>query len=56
MLDLIIKNGECYIDGKLTRTNIGIKNGKISLIGDLNNDSNFDVLDIVLLVNIILSN
>ena len=26
------------------------------LIGDLNNDSNFDVLDIVLLVNIILSN
>ena len=35
MLDLIIKNGECYIEGKLTKTNIGIKNGKISIIGDL---------------------
>ena len=35
MLDLIIKNGECYIDGKITKTNIGIQNGKISIIGDL---------------------
>ncbi len=38
MLDLIIKNGECYIDGKITKTNIGIRNGKISIIGDLNNE------------------
>ena len=33
MLDLIIKNGECYIDGKINKTNIGIRNGKISIIG-----------------------
>ena len=32
MLDLIIKNGECYIDGKLNKTNIGVQNGKISTI------------------------
>ena len=38
MLDLIIKNGKCYIDGKLSNTNIGIQNGKISIIGDLNNE------------------
>ena len=39
MLDLIIKNGECYIDGKLNKTNIGIQNGKISIIGDLSNEN-----------------
>ena len=38
MLDLIIKNGECYIDSKLTKTNIGIQNGKISIIGDLSKE------------------
>ena len=32
MLDLIIKNGTCYIDGNLTKTDIGIKNNKISQI------------------------
>ena len=36
MLDLIIKNGKCYIDGMLTKTNLGIQNRKISIIGDLN--------------------
>ena len=25
MLDLIIKNGECYIDGKIIKTNIEFK-------------------------------
>ncbi len=35
MLDLIIKNGICYIDGKLKKADIGIKNSKISEIGSL---------------------
>ncbi len=45
MLDLIIKNGECYIDGKITKTNIGIRNGKISIIGDLNNEQSKETID-----------
>ena len=45
MLDLIIKNGECYIQEKLTKTNIGIKNGKISIIGDLNNEQSKATID-----------
>ena len=46
MLDLIIKNGECYIDGKITHTNIGIRNGKISIIGDLNNEQSKETIDV----------
>ena len=45
MLDLIIKYGECYIDDKLTKTNIGIQNGKISIIGDLNNEQSKETID-----------
>ena len=45
MLDLIIKNGECYIDGKITKTNIGIQNGKISIIGDLINEQSNASID-----------
>tara|TARA_A100001015_G_scaffold83776_1_gene92996 strand:- start:2079 stop:3386 length:1308 start_codon:yes stop_codon:yes gene_type:complete len=33
MLDLIIKNGECYINGRLENNDIAIKDGKISKIG-----------------------
>ncbi len=29
MLDLIIKNGQCYINGKLEYKDIAIKDGKI---------------------------
>ena len=29
MLDLIIKNGQCYIEGKLENKDIGVKDGKI---------------------------
>ena len=40
MLDLIILNGNCYIDGELKKTDVGVTNGKISHIGDLkSNDS-----------------
>ena len=35
MLDLIIKNGECYINGNLEKKDIGISNDKIVEIGDL---------------------
>ena len=45
MLDLIIKKGDCYIDGKLNKTNIGIQNGKISIIGDLNNEQSKETVD-----------
>ena len=46
MLDLIIKNGECYFDGKLNKTNIGIQNGKISIIGDLSDEQSREIIDI----------
>ena len=39
MLDLIIKNGECYINGNLEKKDIGISNNKIVEIGDLKNKS-----------------
>ena len=45
MLDLIIKNGLCYIDGKLKKADIGIKNSKISEIGSLENKKSREVLD-----------
>ena len=45
MLDLIIKNGSCYIDGNLTKTDIGISNSKISHIGNLENEKSKDIYD-----------
>ena len=39
MLDLIIKNGECYINGSLEKKDIGISNNKIVEIGDLKDKS-----------------
>ena len=45
MLDLIIKNGSCYIDGNLTKTDIGISNSKISHIGNLENEKSKDIFD-----------
>ena len=39
MLDLIIKNGKCYIDKDLKDVDIGIQNSKIVKIGNLNEDS-----------------
>ncbi len=45
MLDLIIKNGLCYIDGKLKKADIGIKNSKISEIGSLEKKKSREVLD-----------
>ena len=45
MLDLIIKNGTCYIDGNLTKTDIGITNNKISHIGNLQSEKSKDFYD-----------
>ena len=45
MLDLVIKNGECFINGKLTKQDIGVKNGKITLIGDLNKEKSKNLID-----------
>jgi dihydroorotase len=35
MLDLIIKNGKCYIEGELKDVDIAINNGKIHQIGQI---------------------
>ncbi len=35
MLDLIIKNGQCYIDGELKNVDVAIKDGKIYQIGEI---------------------
>ena len=39
MLDFIIKNGSCFIDGKLEEQDIAIKNGKIFKIGKILEES-----------------
>jgi dihydroorotase len=52
---LIIKNGSCYIDGKLTKTDIGLSSGKIKKIGkiELNSSKVYDATDKVVLPGII---
>ena len=44
MLDLIIKNGSCYIDNELKDTNIGIQNGIIVKVGSFE-DKAKDIID-----------
>ena len=39
MLDLIIKNGHCYIDGQLKEVNVAIKDGKIHKIGEISEEA-----------------
>ena len=39
MLDLIIKNGQCYINGQLENKDIAVKDGKILKIGDISEDA-----------------
>ena len=45
MLDLIIKNGSCYIDGGLIQSNIGVLKGKIAKIGDLKAENSKKIID-----------
>ena len=48
---LIIKNGACYIDGKLTKTDVGLSGNKIKKIGkiELNSSKVYDATDKVVL-------
>ena len=39
MLDLIIKNGQCYINGKLEDKDIAVKDSKIIKIGKISEES-----------------
>ena len=39
MLDLIIKNGQCYIDGELKDVDVSIKDGKIQNIGKITEEA-----------------
>jgi len=39
MLDLIIKNGQCYIDGELKNVDVAIKDGKIHKIGEISEEA-----------------
>ena len=39
MLDLIIKNGKCYIDGELKDVDIAIKDKKIHKIGQISEEA-----------------
>jgi len=52
---LIIKNGSCYIDGKLTKTDVGLSSNKIKKIGkiELNSAKVYDATDKIVLPGII---
>ena len=52
---LIIKNGSCYIDGKLNKTDVGLSGNKIKKIGkiELNSAKVYDATDKVVLPGII---
>ena len=45
MLDLIIKNGSCFIEGNLVKTDIGITKNKISHISNLENENSKEIYD-----------
>ena len=52
MLDLIIKNGLCFIEGKLQNKDIGVKDGKIIQIEDKISDKTketFNALNLIVL-------
>ena len=44
MLDLLIKNGQCYIAGELKNVDVSIKDGKIQDIGQISEKAN-DIFD-----------
>ena len=48
MLDLIIKNSQCYIDGKLEDKDIAVKDGKILKIGQISEEAK-EVYDLSLI-------
>ena len=44
MLDLIIKNGQCYIDGELKDVDVSVKDGKIQNIDKIADEAK-DTID-----------
>ena len=54
-IDFLIKNGSCYIEGKLKKTDIGISGSKIKKIGkiELNSSRVYDATDKLILPGII---
>ena len=44
MLDLIIKNGQCYIKGELKDVDVSVKDGKIQNIGKITEEAK-DIID-----------
>ena len=47
-IDLLIKNGSCFIDGKLERVDLAVNNSQIQEIGKLKNlegESEVDATD-----------
>ena len=51
MLDLIIKNGQCYINGKLENKDVAVKDGKISKIGEVSEEARevYDAKNLIVL-------
>ena len=51
MLDLIIKNGQCYINGKLENKDIAVKDGKILRIGEVSEEGKevYDAKNLIIL-------
>ena len=51
MLDLIIKNGQCYINGKLENKDVAVKDGKISKIGEVTEEARevYDAKNLIVL-------
>ena len=51
MLDLIIKNGQCYINGKLENKDVAVKDGKISKIGEVSEEAKevYDAKNLIVL-------
>ena len=42
---LIIKNGTCFIDGKLTKIDVGVIDSKIKKIGKLDQETGDQIID-----------
>ena len=57
MLDLIIKNGQCYISGRLENKDIAVKDGKISKIGEVSDETKevYDAKQLELSVTLLMS-
>ena len=54
MLDLIIKNGECYINGELKDVDVAIKDGKIQQIGQISDEAKQDLVSVTLLMSLVI--